>query len=558
MRLLAVVLALLLAGCAQIPSAGPVEEVPVTAEPPGIDIAPQPPQGGATPNRILEGFLLAMADPESDYEVAREYLTAGASAGWRPSEGTVIYSGAVVESEEHFSVEGKLVGSLDEDGRFTAGGGSLSHDFGLVSVEGQWRIGNPPDGVLINRYLFERFYSPLTMFFMAHNGTHIIPDLLSWPESMVTPSRIVQAQLDGPGRSLIGVVTNAIPMTASLGPDGATIDGDGVVTVDFTGISNALGEEGRRRMGAQLLWSLTSVPRVSGLRVTNEGSAFPLPGESADGVLELATQQSYQVLARPASQDLFGVSSQVPGRFVGRQRFEPLRTDLPRAIEVALSLDGSQLAVVAEDRQSLLVGPREGELLGIDELSGIRDTQFVLGAFFALVNGEEGTELVSVAADGQVEAMTVEMPEGMELVGVSLSQSGATAAVLAQRGDTVVLGRMTLYQGERLDGWQEMPLLDANGNAITDVVDVQWNSESTWVLAGVAGGEQSVFVVRSDGSHVESLGGIDTQIAQVAALPRPGGGLIALRAGSGEVWRYSSPDGWSAQETTVGSITFAG
>lgn len=337
MRWLAAILALLLAGCAQIPSSGPVEEVPVTAEPPGIDIAPQPPQGGATPNRILEGFLLAMADPESDYEVAREYLTAEASEAWTPAESTTIYSGTVLETEDTFSVAGQQVGTLDADGRFTAGGGALQHDFGLVEDDGQWRIGNPPEGVLINRYLFERFYTPLTIYFMGLNGSHVIPDLRTWPESLVTPERIVQAQLDGPTRSLIGVVSNAIPQTAALGPDGATIDADGVVTVDFVGLRNTLGEEGRNRMGAQLLWSLTSIPRVTGLRITNEGSPYPLPGESADGVLEPATQQGYQVLAGAVTQDLFGVSSQVPGRFFGTQRFEPLRPDLPRAIEIALS-----------------------------------------------------------------------------------------------------------------------------------------------------------------------------------------------------------------------------
>lgn len=558
MRWLAAMLVLLLTACAQIPSTGPVEEVPVTAEPPGIEIAPQPPQGGASPNRILEGFLLAMADPDSDYEVAREYLTAEASAEWMPGESTMVYSGTVMETEDSHVVTGRLVGSLDDAGRFTAGGGALEHDFGLVEVEGQWRIGNPPDGVLINRYLFERFYSPLTLYFMAHTGTHVIPDLMSWPESLVTPGRIVEALLDGPDRSLVGVVSNAIPKTAALGPDGATIDSDGVVTVDFTGISTALGEEGRRRLGAQLLWSLNSIPRVTGLRITNDGVAFPLPGESADGVLELATQQSYQVLARPATQDLYGVSTQVPGRFVGTGRFDPLRADLPRAIEVALSLDGSMLAVVTEDRTGLLVGPRDGELRTVEGLSGTRHPQFVLGQLFVLVAGEAGPELLSVDAEGVVETTTVELPEGMRLVSATISQTGGTAAVLAERDGNVVLGHMTLFRGQRLESWQELPLLDPAGLPVTDIVDVQWTSDTTWVIVGSAGGEQAVYVVRADGSHVEDLGGIDAHIAEVAALPRPGGGLIALRAGNGDVWRYSSPSGWTPLEITVGSITFAG
>jgi hypothetical protein len=86
-RLLVLVVALALAlvsACSSIPTSGPVEEVPFTAQPRGIDIAPEPPAEGVTPTRLVEGFLQAMADPGDDYAVARQYLTAGAGAWWQP------------------------------------------------------------------------------------------------------------------------------------------------------------------------------------------------------------------------------------------------------------------------------------------------------------------------------------------------------------------------------------------------------------------------------------------------------------------------------------------
>lgn len=559
MRLVALLLALLLTGCAQIPTSGPVEEVPIPAEPPGIDIAPQPPQEGADGNRILEGFLLAMADPESDYSVARQYLTAEAARSWRPEESTVVYHGTVVETLTGFGVYGERVGELDQRGHFLAGGGPVQHDFGLVEVGGEWRVGNPPAGVLVNRYLFERFYSQLTIYFLDRTGSHVVPDLVSVPESLVSPARIVEAVLRGPSQPLAGAVVNAIPVGVRLGLEGATIDDEGVVTVDLRGLNPSMGDEGRRRMGAQLLWSLTSIPRVTGLRITQDGNAFALPGQSADGVLELATQQGYQMLTRAAVQDLFGVSAEVPGRFTDSQGFAPLRPDLPRAAEVSVPLDGSQLAIVAADRRSILIGPRDGTMVQVVGYQRIRETQFVLGRLYALADDEQGTtRVISVGGTGDVAEVTAELPEGLRFHGLSIDQTGVSAAVLVEVGEETRLGRMTLFQGVRLDKWRELPVLSPEGAPVTDITDVQWNSESTLVLAGSADGQQNVFVVRADGSEIEELGGVGANITQVAALPRPGGGLIALRSGSGEVWRYSSPNRWSKAEVTVASISYAG
>lgn len=559
MRWIVLVLALLLAGCTQIPSTGPVQEVQIPADAPGIEIAPQPPQDAAEPNRILEGFLLAMADPESDYAVAREYLTYEAAKDWVPQIGTVVYSGSIVENAGSYSVQGEQIGSLDDRGRFTAGGGTLEHDFGLVEVDGQWRIGNPPEGIIVNRYLFERFYSPLTIYFMGRSGAHVVPDLITMPESMVTPAAIVQAQLEGPSRELIGAVTNAMPAGAQLGPGGATIDAEGVVTVDFTGISPSLGEEGRRRLGVQLLWSMTAIPRASGLRITLGGQPLALPGEGVDGVLELTSQQGYQVLARPASQDLFAVRDQVAGRIVAMRGFEPFPQELPPVAEMAVSLDGRSVAAVSAERNLLYIGPREGELRPVEGFTGIRDAQFVLDSLFAVVDDAEGKpQVISVEPDGTVQTTAIELPEGMSLRSLAISQYGVSAAVLTESAEGTKLGRMTLFQGDRLDGWQEVPIMTQGGARLARIADVRWNSESTLIVAGEAAGEPDTFIVRADGSQVEELGSVVAEVAEVAVLPRPGGGLLALRTSDGRVWRYSSPTRWTELDFTADSITYAG
>ena len=86
-RLTALLVGLLVVttGCTSISATGPIEQVPMSAQPPGIDVAPKPPQEGATPTRLVEGFLQAMADPKGDYQVARQYLTSEASDAWEPT-----------------------------------------------------------------------------------------------------------------------------------------------------------------------------------------------------------------------------------------------------------------------------------------------------------------------------------------------------------------------------------------------------------------------------------------------------------------------------------------
>ena len=57
----------------------------------------------------------------------------------------------------------------------------------------------------------------------------------------------------------------------------------------------------RRELGTQLLWSLSSIPKVSGLHLVVDGRPYPLPGQNDKQVLELSSQQDYQPLSKAGS-----------------------------------------------------------------------------------------------------------------------------------------------------------------------------------------------------------------------------------------------------------------
>ena len=436
----------LLVGCTTIPTTGPIQEVPFSAEPGGIDIAPQPPADNATPSRLVDGFLQAMAVPEGDYGVAREYLTGAAAEAWDPAANLTIYEGRVQADGQAASIMGARVGSLDGTGRYRPHGDPYAHDFGLQQVDGQWRIGNPPDGLLLSRYLFERYYARLTLYFISRTGSHVVPDPVYVHETRATPSAVVEGLMRGPSESLARVVSNAIPQGVGLGPDGATIDARGVVRVDLTGLDLALSDDSRRRLGAELLWSLTSIPRVTGLAVQRDGMPFAIPGANAAGVLELATQQGYQVLSRASTTDLFGVREGAPGRIPGVNQFERWSGVELRAADLAVSLDGATVALVDQLRGGVSFGPLTGDFSPVRVgLTNLRAPQFALGSLWVLGDNVGGTPtLATIDRTDRVTLIDVDLPGGARIHDFAVSPTRAQVAIVLDVQGTLTLGMASI------------------------------------------------------------------------------------------------------------------
>ncbi|MGB0100351.1 MAG: hypothetical protein WBP61_08725, partial [Nocardioides sp.] len=99
-RLLAPIVALLLAtlvaGCAGMPTEGPVVETETDELTPSGQgapfIVPLPPREGASRPEVVRGFLNAMQAWPSQTATAEEFLSTDAAASWRPQEATVTYA----------------------------------------------------------------------------------------------------------------------------------------------------------------------------------------------------------------------------------------------------------------------------------------------------------------------------------------------------------------------------------------------------------------------------------------------------------------------------------
>ena len=558
-RLIVMVVTLVIGACAGIPTSGPVTEVTVSTSGKGVQIAPEPPQKGMSASRLVEGYLQAMADPTGDYEVARQYLSTTARGRWAPRRETIVYDGWVESVGDGMELRGTTRGTVDAVGRFAVSRESLTHDFGLVQEAGEWRISAPPDGVLLSSYIFARSYSSARSYFMARSGQAVVPEPLHLPISEITPRRVVEAQLAGPGTVLSSGVRSAIPEGVRLGAAGASVDSSGVVTVAFEGLSSNLGDEQRRELGAQLLWSLSSIPEISGLQLVVDGNPYPLPGQNDKQVLELSSQQDYQPLSKVGVADLYGVHEGRAGKLSADTSFVPMNNAEPPAEMTAISLDGAFTATVTGSPAMARISPGGGVPVQVDTgLTKVGSVHFAQGGLWLLGRGSSGgQQLLSVSPQGEVTAIDLSALPG-EVADFSLDASGTRAAVLLGAGEVTRFGVASLIDGNRMVGWQEIPLTVSQEKELSDAVALDWTGEVNVAVVASAGSGRSVFVVAVDGSEVTDLGPLSVSPVQVTALPRPGGDAVALRAADGAVLLYEQHGAWQQAKTTMTWISYPG
>lgn len=561
MRLVsALLVVVLLAGCTDIQTAGPVQEVPVGSEPRGVQIIAEPPQPGVTAVRLVENFVQAMADPEADYVVARQYLTEESAAEWDPREGGSVYRGVVSDEDGAVLVRGIQTGALDGAGRFTATGDELSHDFGVVQVEGEWRIGSPPAGVLVSDYIFERWWSHVTIYFGSATGRHVVPDVIHVPDALLTPGRIVEALVAGPSPAIGPSVLNAVGPGVGLAAESASVDSSGTVTVALTGLDTDMPADRRRLLGAQLLWSLTAIPRVTGLRIVNDGDAYSLPDQSEASVLELGSQQRYQLLSRTATSDLFGVRDGVGVRIDGDGKVLPMNSEDTKVSEVAVSIDGTLVGFINEARTAILVGPLGGALVPVSPgRDNLRSAQFALGHLWLLGDDAVGvTQLLRVNGQGKViEADASEFAGG--LVDFSVTQAGVRVAAVVERAGTRHLMMSSVEEGPRLRlaSPAELPLL-VGRSPLLGFRSLDWSGGTELVVVADSSTGRSIHRARLDGSLVEDLGPLFEEPVQVSALPGPGGNAVVARSGDDEVLRHDSNKRWTRLEGVLQDVTYPG
>ncbi|WP_456698257.1 LpqB family beta-propeller domain-containing protein [Aeromicrobium sp. P5_D10] len=284
-RWAAVLAVLAVSACAGIPSSGPVTKVEDDAGLGGSTVrySPTGPLEDGTPEQIVRGFLDAMLAYPASTRTASAFLTPQAASKWNPAAGISVYSvpnvaGRVpsskalgdAQSGSKATVDVRLglilEAELDSQGHYTPRGTSESVTYTLQRSEGQWRIVNPPPGLMVNAKFFSDYLRPFNLYFFDHPGRRLVPDPVHLVVGDQLATSLVTSLVRGPAARLGTSTRTYVPPLPELRPS-VPVSRDGVAEVEFTADLAGMGGTASDRMSAQLVWTLRQVPSIDSVQI---------------------------------------------------------------------------------------------------------------------------------------------------------------------------------------------------------------------------------------------------------------------------------------------------
>lgn len=570
---------ILLPGCAQIPTTGPVEAGDARGHVPdaAVEIAPEGPVRGANPRTIVDGFLQAMANYQQGYQVAREYLAPEVRDVWRPDEGVAIYADGygVSATLDSAVLEAPQVARVGPDGAYEHHHVPMRLDFGMVrDQDGEWRISQPPRGLLVSQYLFAKFYQRVNTYFFDPNYTMLVPDPIYLPRGNRTATPLLQALLRGPTEWLRPVVLSAIPPQTKLSLQAASVDARGVVEVSLNDAVVGLGEEQRGRMVGQITWTLGQLAGVTGVRLTVNGAPYPTREQNPQGIVPVSVSTFLDPISTQQNLQLFGVTAEGVVRLNETPRgaeLVPVPGPLGRMrgiASVAPSLTGDQVAVVNDNRTQVTVGPlSDNQPRRVFEGSGILRPQFARSkeSELWLVDDDGDHQAFRlVAQDGRVTRVGSPAFDGARIVAFRLAPEGVRMAAIVERAGRTELGLARINRSVDeivVEEWRPVPLGDEVATpAPSRLVDVGWADATTLMVLAAEDAKKPVKPYKLDvnAADIAELGQSDNwQAETLATSPRPRAvrAVIVGRTGS---WRYEDEYRWPVLAQGLAAAAFPG
>lgn len=534
----------LLAGCANIPTGG--QPVAVRNVPPGAiddepDVRQEPRQPGAgdSPDRVVRGFLAAAKSATERHAIARSYLTAAALDGWRDSAGTriitldnllVLPAGAAGRSQ--VVLTGRYQARIADDGAYLPDDSALRITYALRQVAGEWRIDNPPPGVLLPADDFQQVYKAVDLYFISPDGQTVVPDRRYFDvKQAVLATRMTTQLLAGPSDWLSAGVRTAFPAGTRLRSN-VVLVGD-VLVVDLSSEVLAASHSDQVALAAQLVWTLTKRFSVRGVQLLADGR--PLRVLSADGVLNRQAYSSY---------DPRVLTSRVPGYYLAAGSLRstgespvtgPAAAPHAGLISVAVSTDLGRLAAVQGARTGarLLLGPLGGPLVPRYVAAALsRPAWEAGGAAVYVVAGRRSVWRVPLAGNAQ-QVRVPGLPRLGPVSSIAVSRDGVRVAFVvgAPGGGRLFVGVLSRVGREATIG-----KLRLVAPQVTQVADVAWASEGEMLVLGRRdAGPVTPYLVDVDGATVTErpTAGLPPDRRALAAAPDE----VDLVQADGRIWR---------------------
>ncbi|MFE0760727.1 LpqB family beta-propeller domain-containing protein [Streptomyces smyrnaeus] len=553
----------LLAGCASMPDGGKVKHVTSSHRTDGdsqVRVYSVSPQKGEAPTQIVRGFLEATTSDEATFPTAREYLTRSLARRWDPFASTTVLSdgpsvrkaprrSTAVEDGYSVEVSGSRMAEVDSKHAYSPSKGDYSEVFHLTKVDGEWRIDEMPDGLVLGESDFQRIYRPINTYYYARLGPDaesitdgqnvLVADPVYLRRRIDPVTKTVSALLQGPSGWIDPVVTSSFPRGTRLAPkEHLSVDDSGVLRVRLN--SRGAAAEGKRcvRMAAQVLYSVQdqASAKVSKVELvgpkdramcaqTREQVAAYQPGR-LNGSAKNAyfIDENHRVAAfrgkgeppRPVEGPLGRGQVEMGSVAVNRIESEGAAVSRGRRGLYVASLEGSSAATALGDPVLTSKAKRENDRLTAPSWDG-------LGDLWVADRDPDNPRLLRLRGGKERpdEVRVPDLDKGERIESLRISSDGVRIALLVRERDghtSLQLGRV-VRRGTTKEPQVTVEQLRPVAPQLVDVSAASWAGGSRLVVVGrESGSVQQLQYMETDGSVSDqpTLPGI-TDVTGVAA-----------------------------------------
>lgn len=398
----------------------------------------EPPEAGASPEDIIQGFLQAGARPDDDHEIARSYLTDEFAETWDPWTQTLVYTeenmSVDAAGDAVYNVQLTMDARVNTDGIMARPDEPTSQTFEVEEVEGEWRISSAPDGKILDSGAFNSAYDEFTLYFYDPQERFAVPDVRWLINLSGQSTELADLLLRGPAPWLAPGVVSAFSEGDSLGTPAVPVS-DGTATVDLDpSVTAGASDREIALMHNQLSMALHQLTSVREVRLTVGGAEVEIP--------ELPDGQALQIETRPrALERQIGIQGDelVWQRNTDTSRVAgmPDLSDIePRFPAVSTEAEGEVIAVMSGDLDALYhvrADSDEPELL-VESDNMPRPSMDNFGWTWTVTTNDDGDPTVRAFnyedEEASSVAVTADFIQGREVTSLRISQDGTRAALI--------------------------------------------------------------------------------------------------------------------------------